>query len=214
MTATATPANEGANQDTRERILDAAEALIIERGFVATSLRAIADRARVNLAATNYHFGSKMGLLAAVFHRSIGPINAERLRRIDALEESRRLLTIDEILEALFEPLLEASGNNNLLQVMGRIFSEPESITQPIMENEFSEIVRRFTTALSRVLPGIDQETMRWRFHFMVGSMIHLMKIQAPIGMQPSPEQLEHGVQLLIEYSAAGFTAEGTKHND
>ena len=76
MTATASSNNENASQDTRERILDAAEALIIERGFAATSLRAIADRARVNLAATNYHFGSKMGLLAAVFHRIVEPINA------------------------------------------------------------------------------------------------------------------------------------------
>lgn len=198
---------ESAAQDTRERILDAAEALIVERGFAGTSLRAIASRAEVNLAATNYHFGSKMGLLAAVFHRCIDPVNEERLRGLKALEDSGRQLTLSELLEALFMPLARAGGNKNLLQVMGRIYSEPESLTQPIMENEFSEIVRRFTQALATVLPDIDQETLRWRFHFMVGSMIHLMKFQAPLGKTPSPEQLKRGVQLLIEYSAAGLTA-------
>lgn len=214
MNASPSNQSENASQDTRERILDAAEALIIERGFAATSLRAIADRARVNLAATNYHFGSKMGLLAAVFHRSVEPINAERLRRIKLLEDSKRSLTIQEILEALFMPLVEDSGHNNLLQVMGRIYSEPESITQPIMENEFTETAQRFIAALSRELPDVNLEILRWRFHFMIGSIIHLMKIQAPIGMQPSPEQLRYGVQQLIEYSAAGLTAHGDNTHD
>ena len=54
-----TQANNAA-ADTRERILDAAESLFIEHGFAATSLRAIATLAQVNLAATNYHFGSKI----------------------------------------------------------------------------------------------------------------------------------------------------------
>ena len=111
-------------------------------------------------------------------------------------------------------PLIEASGTNNLLQVMGRIYSEPESITQPIIENEFTETAQRFIAALSRELPDVDLEILRWRFHFLIGSIIHLMKIQAPIGMQPSPERLRHGVQQLIEYSAAGLTAHGDETYD
>ena len=214
MTSSVSTDQENTGQDTRERILDAAEALIIERGFAATSLRAIADRAKVNLAATNYHFGSKTGLLAAVFHRIVEPINAERLRRISALERSGRSLTINEILAALCMPLVEASGNNNLLQVMGRIYSEPESVTKPIIENEFTETAHRFMAALARELPDVEFETLRWRFHFMIGSVIHLMRVQAPIGQQPSAERLQQGVQQLIEYSAAGLTAQGDQQHD
>ena len=44
---------------TRERILDAAEALFIEHGYAATSLRAITSAAAVNLAAAHYHFEPK-----------------------------------------------------------------------------------------------------------------------------------------------------------
>ena len=214
MTSSVSSDQENTGQDTRERILDAAEALIIERGFAATSLRAIADRAKVNLAATNYHFGSKTGLLAAVFHRIVEPINAERLRRISTLERSVRSLTINEILAALCMPLVEASGNNNLLQVMGRIYSEPESVTKPIIEREFTETANRFIAALARELPDVELETLRWRFHFMIGSVIHLMRVQAPIGQQPSAERLQQGVQQLIEYSAAGLTAQGDQQHD
>ena len=57
-----------AQSETVERILDAAEQLFAERGFAETSLRLITSKAGVNLAAVNYHFGSKSpdpgGLLA------------------------------------------------------------------------------------------------------------------------------------------------------
>ena len=52
--------------DTKERILDAAERLFAREGFHNTSLRAITGEADVNLAAVNYHFGSKEALLDAV----------------------------------------------------------------------------------------------------------------------------------------------------
>ena len=47
---------------TRERILKAAERLFAERGYDATSVRAIVAKARVNQAAINYHFAGKEGL--------------------------------------------------------------------------------------------------------------------------------------------------------
>ena len=91
--------------ETRERILDAAETLFAERGFAATSLRAIAARAEVNLAATHYHFGSKKGLLAAVFHRRIAPINTLRLDGLQQLEHSGEELTVRKRPAASFRPV-------------------------------------------------------------------------------------------------------------
>ena len=57
--------------ETKERILDAAERLFADEGFAATSLRQITAEAGVNLAAVNYHFGSKESLLTAVFERRV-----------------------------------------------------------------------------------------------------------------------------------------------
>ena len=73
------------SEETRTRILDAAEELFVEMGFAAASLRAIASRAGVNLAAAHYHFGSKEGLLGATVHRRVAPINEARARGLDAL---------------------------------------------------------------------------------------------------------------------------------
>ena len=44
---------------TKRKILDAAESLFAVKGFTGTSLREITGLAEVNLAAVNYHFGSK-----------------------------------------------------------------------------------------------------------------------------------------------------------
>ena len=73
---------------TKDRILDAAEGLFAQQGFSATSLRAITAQAGVNLAAVNYHFGSKDGLLEAVFVRRLGPLNDERLALLDEAEST------------------------------------------------------------------------------------------------------------------------------
>ena len=74
----------GANGATRERILNAAELLFVEQGFEATSLRQITTKAAANLAAVNYHFGSKQALIREVFERRLRVLNAERLAQLDA----------------------------------------------------------------------------------------------------------------------------------
>jgi len=51
--------------ETRTRILDAAEELFMQQGFEGTSMRLLTAKAGVNLAAVNYHFGSKHALIAS-----------------------------------------------------------------------------------------------------------------------------------------------------
>lgn len=80
---------------TRELLLDAAEAAFAEGGFRGASVRQITGRARANLGAVTYHFGSKAALFEAVVERAVrdlygvisvaaaGPGRApERLERI------------------------------------------------------------------------------------------------------------------------------------
>ena len=80
------PVGELDGRDTKARILDAAEALFASSGFAGASLRSITADADANLAAVNYHFGSKDDLIQAVFARRLTPLNEERLRLLDQLE--------------------------------------------------------------------------------------------------------------------------------
>jgi AcrR family transcriptional regulator len=77
-------------KDTRLRILDVAEELFGEHGFDRVSIRDITKKARVNLAAINYHFGSKEDLIAAIFERRVVPVNEARLAALDAVERTAK----------------------------------------------------------------------------------------------------------------------------
>ena len=89
--------------DTKERILDAAEGLFADRGFPGTSMRDITQGADANIAAVNYHFGSKEALLLAVLERRIEPVNQARLARLDELESSAggQPVPIEDVVKAL-----------------------------------------------------------------------------------------------------------------
>src|ERR1035437_2057984 len=90
--------------DTKDKILDAAERLIGEQGYAATSLRQIIAEAGVNLAAVHYHFGSKEDLLNAVVVRKATPVNVARLARLDGVEAEAGSgpLGVEKVQESFF----------------------------------------------------------------------------------------------------------------
>ncbi len=106
-----------AQSETVERILDAAEQLFAEKGFAETSLRLITSKAGVNLAAVNYHFGSKKALIQAVFSRFLGPfcVSLEKeLDRRQAKPEAQHA-TLEDLLHLLVSQAMAVkprSGND------------------------------------------------------------------------------------------------------
>ena len=195
--------------DTRARILDAAEALFIEQGFVATSMRAIASRAGVNLAAAHYHFGSKEGLLGAAFHRRVEPLNAARCELLDSLEADGHTPTVRELMQAFLEPIAGYDPNSPMPRLVGRLFGEPHSVAKPLLEQEFSEVVARFFSALCNALPDQAPEDIRWRFYFVVGAMIHLLAFEKPPVPVATPVNPKDGVPALIDFAVNGMDPKG-----
>ena len=102
--STATPG------DTKTRLLDAAEALFIDAGYEAMSMRLITARADANLAAVNYHFGSKDALIHAMLTRRLDGLNQNRLALLERFQLSLGpQLTCEHILGAMFIPALQQS---------------------------------------------------------------------------------------------------------
>ncbi|MEO6565431.1 MAG: helix-turn-helix domain-containing protein, partial [Casimicrobiaceae bacterium] len=114
---------------TKDRLLDAAEALFMEHGFEATSLRLITATAGANLAAANYHFGSKEELFQAVLTRRLDPMNQQRVELLDRFERETapEIVPCERILAALFIPALRLArdpqrGGTNFLRLLGRAY--------------------------------------------------------------------------------------------
>lgn len=172
---TTTPTRPG--PETRNRILDAAEELFVEHGLDATSMRMITAKAGVNLAAVNYHFGSKGSLIQEVFQRRLTDLNRARLAELDALERQAggAPLKPSKVVEGFFGPALAMAcdmehGGRTFMQLMGRTYTEPNAFVRQFLAEEYAEVLDRFLGALYRALPGVPHEEILWRFHFMMGA--------------------------------------------
>lgn len=205
--------------DTRERILRAAESLFMDHGYAATSLRAITARARVNLAAVNYHFGSKQALIREVFERRLGPLNAARIAQLDELEAKAggSSLAIEQIIEAIVAPALLV-GKEPLargavfLRLLGRAFAEPAESLRDILPGQYRQVVIRFKQALMRALPDMPDQELTWRMHFMFGTLSYAMagndalKLIATCNLEGA-EDAGAIMHRLIPFLAAGLQA-------
>ncbi|MFT3847881.1 MAG: TetR/AcrR family transcriptional regulator [Propionivibrio sp.] len=166
------------NLDTRERILDVAEHEFMAYGYEGTSMRMITSKAEVNLAAINYHFGSKEGLLREVFRRRLDWLNHERLVVLDALEElaNGAPLKPSQILEAFFGTLLrigedDAHGGMTFLRLLGRTLTDPSEFIRAFFASEYTDVIERYKLALFRALPDVPKAEIVWRLHFMLGAV-------------------------------------------
>ena len=162
---------------TQDQILQAAESLFIKHGFEATTLRQITATAGVNLAAVNYHFGSKEALLQEVFKHRLRQLNEERLSALDRLEKQAagKPVKPTKILDAFFGTLLrlaqaDPKGGANFLRLLGRTLSEPSDFIRIFLASEYEEVLRRYKEALIKSLPDVPREEILWRFHFMLGA--------------------------------------------
>jgi AcrR family transcriptional regulator len=191
---------------TRDRILNAADRLFAERGFGRTSLRALTREAGVNLAAVNYHFGSKLELLHGALSRHVEAINGERLLRLQELEADPRSLSIESVLGALYRPTFEftrASAENarEIQGMMALLFREPPELVRPLVDALFRMVTERFVAVLARLLPELPRDLLELRYHLGIGAMIHLLADRGP--ESPARDPHEYANQLVSFVAAA-----------
>lgn len=101
------PGRPEGTRDIRNDILDTAEILFAERGYVSTTLREIANATDVTQALVNYYFGSKQALFEEVFMRRGDIISQQRTESLRALiARSDQPPTVHEIVQAFLTPAL------------------------------------------------------------------------------------------------------------
>lgn len=202
--------------ETRGRVLDAAERLFAERGIEAVSIRDITRAAGANLAAINYHFGTKQELVAEIFSRRLTPLNQKRMTLLDDAEQKAggEPVRLEVILEALIRPAVEQAfactcGSKIFMQLFGRCLSEPDAAVERLIHSHFEKIIQRFNAATLRALPRLSEQELFWRISFIGGALHHTLLICGkpslmPLGMHKrlNTEELIH---RLIAFAAAGL---------
>ncbi|MBK1883833.1 TetR family transcriptional regulator [Luteolibacter pohnpeiensis] len=198
------------------RIIDAAEKLFAAKGFDAVSVRDITKEAGANVAAVNYHFGSREGLVSIVVSRYMGPVNEERLRLLDELEAKweGKVLPIEEVAEAYVRPLVSQVRKSDLSEklfckLVGRIFGEQFDCMPPEIERQFVTLIGRYGRAAARSLPHLSVEEVIWRLNLASGSMIHMLTYEDALfrltkGASGSPS-IETNISRFVRFAAAGM---------
>lgn len=205
-------------EETRTKILDAAETLFAEWGFHATSLRQITDLAGVNVASVNYHFGSKEGLLDEVLTRRLEPLNAERMKRLAEYRKACRIagepLSVREIYRSFLEPTMQVVMTpqaGNLTLIMGRIFMEFKGEMMARVAPLLAPVLSVFIAALCEALPDLTRNEVTIRFRMSMGAMHHAMHtmragmtdaLLEDLACDVSPGEM---VETLIGYVSRGM---------
>lgn len=210
------------SNDTRERILDAAERLFMAHGYEGTSMRQITSEAEANLAAVNYHFGSKESLMQEVFRRRLDWLNEERLIVLERmeLESGGKPLKPSQIVDGFFGTLLRMAedqqrGGMTFLRLLGRTLTEPSEFIRTFLADEYAQVVERYKEALFKALPDVPKAEIIWRFHFMLGATSYAIAgtdalrlvTDWQIDDAEAMDRLDHLVPRLMSFLLGGLRA-------
>lgn len=227
MNAISSTAQGAVKSPTKNRILAAAEALFAEHGVASTSLRSITARANVNLAAVNYHFGSKDALIEAVYERRLAPLHHARLARLDRHEKNAgdKPLAVEQIVDAFLTPISDLGGVQEnggtdtdaliFTRLLAQTYNEAAPYVHRLMATEHQNVMRRYKTALINCLPDLSTGDICWRLHFMAMTLHQVIANNSYLQWLDEEDkekfELTRALRRLTPFLVAGLKAPAEK---
>ena len=200
---------------TKERILNAAEILFSEHGYQNVSMKNITDLAQTNIASVNYHFRTKLGLLADVFSHRARELNKERLRRLQECAKTSNdgEVEVEEILRAFLEPSYrtgqESEHGKHFQRIMSQMSASPNAEVRQILFQTFDKVCQEFLSLLKKARKDISREEFYWRVSFIYGAMMYVHsnngRIQSLAGSGFDAGDMTKAVHYMVPFLAEGM---------
>lgn len=210
--------------ETKKKILDSAEVLFAEHGFSETSLRIITSVADVNLAAVNYHFGSKKELIQAVIDRYFKTFTKELENEFSAYNNHEKPLTTKSLLESLIKPVLRLDqvrpeGAATFMRLLGRAYTESQGHLKTFLTDKYSYLLTQFVSLVNQANPELDTKEMFWRLHFMLGTIVFALAGHQALSEMAEADfketvDTDRIMQYLIPFLTAAMQPTSTKTNE
>lgn len=195
---------------TKDRILTAAEELFAQHGFAGTSLRQVTSRADVNIAAVNYHFGSKENLVNEVFRRRMDEMSRQRLSALRTAVKDHPG-ELEPILAAFIEPALAVAQDRQggaFTRMLARAYAEKNDALRRFLSEHYGHVLREFAKAIAACMPELGKDSLYWRLDIVVGALTYAMAdfglIRRPPGVSEAAHR-ERAARELIRFASAGF---------
>ncbi len=193
----------------KRKLLAAAEKLFAEKGFDLVSVRDVSEAAKMNVAAVNYHFGSRAALLATVILHHVTPLQEQQLKRLNEAERRANgdVISIEGILHAMIQPIISNPhaiklSQNIHYQLVSRIFTDNGASLSLSQREVYLRVNDRFKSSLETVLPTVDPKNLAIRFHFIQGALAHLLLRVESLAPKLTMEQVFH---QFVAFAAAGL---------
>lgn len=197
--------------NTRDKIIDAAEALFGERTFDTVSLRDITQRAQVTLALASYHFGTKDRLFAEIVARRAIVLGELRRERLLALEAEGRLET-ESILDAFFRPLFDkmtggSAGWSAYLLILAQLGQTNRWLG--LLHDNFDPTAELFLEKLAVALPDVPRSLLMRGFSLSLVAMLQTLsrnrRVDALSGGKVSADDLGEAYDVLLKFTVRGL---------
>ncbi len=196
---------------TKEKILHAAEVLFGENGYDMVSLRDITGKAGVTLALASYHFGTKDNLFKLVISRRAETLNTLRRQRLEKLREDNDL-TLRAILDAFMEPLFAQmrssdEGWPSYVMLLSKLGQSNRWID--ILRENFDETATLFIGELRKILPKASEEDLLRTFslvlHLMLVGVSNNQRLDTLSGGIFRAADLDKTYDVLLRFAVAGM---------
>src|SRR5688500_20049831 len=173
--------------ETGERILSAALDLFGERGFTGVTVRDIASRGKVNVAAISYHFGGKAALYRAVAKHVIDGIESRVRSRAGALIEAppsdpaAALMALETLVETVVDVIVGPPEMRRVARFIIREQMQPTAAFE-VLFGTFSRL-HGVACTLFAAAAGLkpDAPETRLRVFLMIGQAIFLRIAEAAV---------------------------------
>jgi AcrR family transcriptional regulator len=195
---------------TRERILKAAERLFAERGYEATSVRAIVAKARVNQAAINYHFAGKDGLYREVLRAAFRALTEHQLAHAEEAKAMSRDKALAEFVRDQLRPLLARDEISRHIRIFNWEAVRPTAVFRKLMSEEAAPFMGLALDLVRRFLPEADQRTLMVAAVWLIGQCSIFVRnreqlANPPVSLALDEAAVERLAKLISAWVVAGL---------
>jgi len=202
-------------EDTRERILTAAQKLFADRGFDSTSVREITTEAGCNVASVNYHFGGKDNLYLETFRSMLEVLRGQRLALLEELIGRQPVPTLEEFLESFadgfIDPLANQSHGRLFMALVSREMVDPRLPKDVFFKEFVHPVLERAMVALAESGPKLEPETARMCIMAIVGQLLHALRAHHLFTRHDHklgyPAHLRGYIPHFVQFAAGGIRA-------
>jgi TetR/AcrR family transcriptional regulator, regulator of cefoperazone and chloramphenicol sensitivity len=195
---------------TRERIMKAAERLFAERGYDATSIRAIVAKARVNQAAINYHFDGKDGLYREVLRAAFRALTEQQLEHADEMKAMSREAALAEFIRRQLRPLLGRDEYSRHMRILNWETVRPTAVFRKLLSEEAAPFMGLAVELVRRFQPEADQRTLVAAAVWLLGQCSVFLRnreqlADPPLGLVLDEATVEWLAQLVSRWASGGL---------